>query len=53
MLLISLGHRVLALAVALTVAALATPALAQSTGLVKGKVVDGANQPVEAAKIRH
>jgi Flp pilus assembly protein TadD len=39
---------VLALVAAL---ALSVPALAQSTGMVKGKVVDGAGKPVEDAKI--
>ena len=39
---------VLALVVAL---GLATPAAAQSTGMVKGKVVDAKNQPVEGAKV--
>lgn len=29
----------------------AAPALAQSTGMVKGKVVDGSNQPVDGAKV--
>ena len=31
--------------------ALSVPAFAQSTGLIKGKVVDAANQPVDGAKI--
>jgi len=39
---------VLALIVALGIAA---PAAAQSTGMVKGKVVDAKNEPVEGAKI--
>jgi tetratricopeptide (TPR) repeat protein len=39
---------VLALAVA---CALAAPAAAQSTGMVKGKVVDAKGQPIEGAKI--
>lgn len=39
---------VLALAVVLAVSA---PALAQSTGMVKGRVVDAAGKPVEEAKI--
>jgi tetratricopeptide (TPR) repeat protein len=43
-----LCRSLLALAVAL---ALITPAAAQSTGMVKGKVVDANNQPVEDAKI--
>jgi tetratricopeptide (TPR) repeat protein len=38
----------LALVVAL---GLAAPAAAQSTGMVKGKVVDGKNEPVEGAKV--
>jgi tetratricopeptide (TPR) repeat protein len=47
----TLVHRVLALAVALLVIGLGTPALAQSTGMVKGKVVDVQGEPVEAAKV--
>lgn len=39
---------VLALVVAL---GLSVPALAQSTGMVKGKVVDAKNQPIEGAKV--
>lgn len=46
------GRRVLLVACAVLVAvALASPAIAQSTGMVKGKVVDGKSQPVEGAKI--
>jgi tetratricopeptide (TPR) repeat protein len=44
-------HRLLLAAVASLAVALAAPAFAQSTGMVKGKVLDGQNQPVEAAKI--
>jgi tetratricopeptide (TPR) repeat protein len=39
---------VLALVVAL---GLAAPAMAQSTGMVKGKVIDAKNEPVEGAKV--
>ena len=39
---------VLALVVAL---GLAAPATAQSTGMVKGKVVDAKGEPVEGAKV--
>lgn len=47
-----LGSRRLAGALALALAvAVAAPAAAQSTGMVKGKVVDGENKPVEGAKI--
>jgi tetratricopeptide (TPR) repeat protein len=46
------GRRVLLAACAVLVAvALASPVIAQSTGMVKGKVVDAKNQPVEGAKI--
>ena len=46
------GRRALLLACAVFVAfALAQPATAQSTGMLKGQVVDGKGQPVEAAKI--
>jgi tetratricopeptide (TPR) repeat protein len=46
------GRRALLLACAVFVAfALAQPATAQSTGMVKGTVVDGKNLPVEGAKI--
>jgi tetratricopeptide (TPR) repeat protein len=46
------SSRALVGAVALAVAvAFAAPATAQSTGMVKGKVVDGENQPVDGAKI--
>jgi len=46
------GRRVLILAVAALVAvAWASPGQAQSTGMVKGKVVDGQNKPVESAKV--
>jgi Flp pilus assembly protein TadD len=38
-------------AVLLAAVALAAPAAAQSTGMVKGKVVDGANQIVEGATV--
>jgi tetratricopeptide (TPR) repeat protein len=46
------GRRVLLLACAVLVAvAMATPATAQSTGMVKGKVVDATGQPVETATV--
>lgn len=45
------AHRGLAIAVALITASLGAPALAQSTGMVKGKVMDLQAQPVEAAKV--
>jgi tetratricopeptide (TPR) repeat protein len=46
------GRRVLVLAIALLAAvALTMPAAAQSTGMVKGKVLDGKSQPVEKAKV--
>ncbi|MFB3853347.1 MAG: tetratricopeptide repeat protein [Vicinamibacterales bacterium] len=46
------GRRVWVLAIALVAAfALAWPAASQSTGMVKGKVVDGKDQPVEKAKV--
>jgi tetratricopeptide (TPR) repeat protein len=46
------GRRVLLLACAVFVAfAVALPAAAQSTGMVKGQVVDVKGQPVEGAKI--
>ncbi len=35
----------------LAVVAFGVPAFAQSTGMVKGKVMDAANQPVEGAKV--
>lgn len=44
-------HRLVATAVAIILVGAGTPALAQSTGMVKGKVVDVSNQPVEAAKV--
>jgi tetratricopeptide (TPR) repeat protein len=43
--------RLLAWTMAVAVVACAVPALAQSTGMVKGKVVDGENNPVDGAKI--
>jgi tetratricopeptide (TPR) repeat protein len=46
------GRRVLLVACAVLLAvAMASPATAQSTGLVKGKVYDGKGQPIEAAKV--
>jgi len=45
------AHRGLAIAVALIAVSLGAPALAQSTGMVKGKVMDLQAQPVEAAKV--
>lgn len=46
------GRRALILAIAALVAvAWALPVAAQSTGMVKGKVIDGKNQPVDGAKI--
>ncbi len=45
------AHRGLAIAVALVTVSLAAPAQAQSTGMVKGKVMDLQAQPVEAAKV--
>lgn len=41
---------VLACAVLVTVA-MVSPVAAQSTGMLRGKVVDGADQPIEAAKV--
>lgn len=46
------GRRALLVVFAVLAAvAIASPGWAQSTGMVKGKVVDGGNQPVDAAKI--
>lgn len=46
------GRRVWILAIALVAAfAVVVPLAAQSTGMVKGKVVDGKDQPVEKAKV--
>ena len=46
------GQRVLSLACAVIVAlAVALPATAQSTGMVKGKVYDAKGQPIEGAKV--
>lgn len=45
------GRRLLALAALVAALAIGQPALAQSTGMVKGKVVDGEGQPVEGARI--
>ena len=46
------GRRVLIVAVAALVAvAWASPGQAQSTGMVKGKVVDSQNKPIENAKV--
>lgn len=42
---------VLAASITLVVAAMAVPAAAQSTGMLKGKVVDAQNLPVEGAQI--
>lgn len=44
-------HRLVATAVAIILVGVGAPALAQSTGMVKGKVVDVSNQPVDAAKV--
>ena len=43
-------HRLMAGVIA-AVIGLSVPAFAQSTGMVKGKVTDAKNQPVEGAKI--
>ena len=43
--------RLTGVAVALLALSLGVPAAAQSTGMVKGKVVDAQNQPVEGARI--
>jgi Flp pilus assembly protein TadD len=49
---VSSGRRLLMLLVAFVVAAvIVSPAFAQTTGMVKGKVVDEKRQPVEGAKI--
>jgi tetratricopeptide (TPR) repeat protein len=46
------AHRLVAIAVALLMGGLGAPALAQSTGMIKGKVVDIASgQPVDQAKV--
>jgi tetratricopeptide (TPR) repeat protein len=46
------GRRALIVAVALAAAVLfALPGAAQTTGMLKGKVVDGKNQPVDTAKV--
>ena len=46
------GRRALLVTLAVLLAvAIATPGFAQSTGMVKGKVLDGQGQPVEAAKV--
>jgi tetratricopeptide (TPR) repeat protein len=46
------GRRALILAIALLAAvAFSSPATAQSTGMVKGKVVDAQGQPVEGVKV--
>jgi uncharacterized GH25 family protein len=47
----SFGHRAMSAIAVVIAMALAAPVLAQSTGMVKGKVVDAKGQPVEAAKI--
>jgi tetratricopeptide (TPR) repeat protein len=47
----NLARRMVAGLAIVAAAALSVPALAQSTGLVKGKVVDAANQPVDDAKV--
>jgi Flp pilus assembly protein TadD len=44
--------RVLAAALVAGALGLALPAFAQSTGMVKGKVVDGQKQPVEGAQVK-
>jgi tetratricopeptide (TPR) repeat protein len=52
MLPVSSGRRALLVACAVLVAvAMTSPATAQSTGMVKGKVYDGKGQPIEAAKV--
>jgi translation initiation factor IF-2 len=49
---VSSGRRALLLALAVLVAVvMARPALAQTTGMCKGKVVDSENKPVEGAKV--
>lgn len=48
---VATSRRVLAICTVLMSLALAAPAAAQSTGMVKGKVVDQANQAVENAKV--
>ncbi|MBP1633497.1 MAG: lipoprotein NlpI [Acidobacteria bacterium] len=46
------GRRALLVVIAVLAAvAMASPGWAQSTGMLKGKVVDGENNPVDAAKI--
>jgi tetratricopeptide (TPR) repeat protein len=46
------GRRALLVVLAVLAAvAIASPGWAQSTGMVKGKVVDGENKPVDAAKV--
>jgi Tfp pilus assembly protein PilF len=44
-------HLLVLAAVVLAVVALASPGYAQLTGIVKGKVVDGAGKPLEGAKL--
>jgi tetratricopeptide (TPR) repeat protein len=52
MLPVSPGRRLLMLVLAVLVAAIiASPAFAQTTGMIKGKVLDEKGQPVEGAKI--
>jgi tetratricopeptide (TPR) repeat protein len=52
MLAVSSGRRLLMLVLAVLVAAIiASPAFAQTTGMVKGRVTDEKGQPIEGAKI--
>jgi tetratricopeptide (TPR) repeat protein len=46
-----LSRRMVTLAALVTAVALSVPAFAQSTGMVKGKVVDGAGELVDGAKV--
>jgi tetratricopeptide (TPR) repeat protein len=48
---VSSGRRLLMLVLAVLVAAIASPAFAQTTGMVKGKVLDDKGLPVDGAKI--
>jgi tetratricopeptide (TPR) repeat protein len=45
------GRRALLAMFAVLAVAIATPAFAQSTGMVKGKVFDGQDKPVDGAKV--
>ncbi len=48
---VSSGRRLLMLVLVLMAAIIAAPAFAQTTGMIKGKVVDEKGQPVEGAKV--